>query len=344
MNSSGHRGAADGSRLTIDSLTIEFSGENAVVQPVESVSLEIRANEVVGLVGESGSGKSLTALSTLRLMASPNGRIASGRVQLNGIDLLSLPTRELRRIRGREIGVVFQDPNACLNPAFTVGEQISEVARVHLGLDRSAAWKKAVEALREVGIDDPEDRANSYPHQFSGGMRQRVMIAMAIVCRPQFLIADEPTTALDVTTQLEILRMLGRLQTELGLGILFVTHDLGLVSEFCDRLYVMYAGRIVEEGAVLDVFQTPRHPYTEALLRALPQMGHAGRELPVIPGELPSPGSHPPGCRFHPRCPYAVEGRCTDREPELTADELGKVRCVRTNEIHLQGVSRESLQ
>jgi len=328
-----------GSLLTVDSLTIEFDTDQGVVRPVEDVSLEIRDNQILGLVGESGSGKSLTAHSILRLMASPNGRIVSGHVWLDDQDLLTLPTKELRKIRGSRIGIVFQDPHSSLNPAFTVGEQISEVARVHLQLDRAHAWEKALEALRSVGIPDAETRATAYPYQFSGGMRQRVMIAMALVCGPQFLIADEPTTALDVTTQLEILRMLGRLQGELGLGILFVTHDLGLVSEFCDRVSVMYAGKVIEEGKVVDAFRTPRHPYTEALLRALPQMGRSGSDLPVIEGELPNLGSRPHGCRFHPRCPYALVGPCTDSEPELQAHERGKARCVRSKELRLHGVA-----
>jgi oligopeptide/dipeptide ABC transporter ATP-binding protein len=286
---------------------------------------------VLGLVGESGCGKTVTSLSILRLVPSPPGRVTAGAIRFAGRDLLGLAFRELRHVRGGEIAMVFQDPMASLNPAFTVGNQLIEAQRLHRAVSRVAARARAEELLARVGIPDPGRRLDEHPHQFSGGMRQRVMIAMALANEPRLLIADEPTTALDVTTQAEVLDLLRSLQRELGMAVLFVTHDLGVVADFCDRLAVMYAGQIVETGRVDDVFAAPRHPYTEGLLASVPEPG-VDRRLVAIPGTVPNPGAFPIGCRFHPRCRYA-EDRCATDPVALTAG----ARCVRCHELVLEG-------
>ncbi|PZN06662.1 MAG: dipeptide ABC transporter ATP-binding protein DppD, partial [Bacillota bacterium] len=282
-----------------------------------------RRGETLAVVGESGCGKSVTALSIMRLIPSPPGRIEAGEILFEGRDLLRLPEEEMRHIRGNEISMIFQEPMTSLNPVFTVGDQIAEVFMLHRGMGRREALEQAVEMLRHVGIPAPERRVREYPHQMSGGMRQRVMIAMALACHPKLLIADEPTTALDVTIQAQILDLMRRLKEELGMAILLITHDLGVVAEMAERVVVMYAGRVVEEGDVYSVFRNPVHPYTEGLLRSIPRLDEDRERLPAIEGTVPSPGQMPRGCPFHPRCPYATD-TCREVEPRL--EQLGEGR------------------
>ena len=295
------------SLLEVRRLTTSFATARGEVRAVDDVSFRVEPGETLCLVGESGCGKSVTALSVMRLVAPP-GRVAGGEMLFAGRDLLRLPEAEMRGLRGNEIAMIFQDPMTSLNPVYTVGEQIAEAIRLHRGAGRREAWAQAVDGMRDVAIPAPEARAKSYPHEMSGGMRQRVMIAMALACDPQLLIADEPTTALDVTIQAQILALLTRLRERRRLGLLLITHDLGVVAETADRVAVMYAGQIVEEAAVRDLFRRPRHPYTAGLLRAVPRLGAAGRRrLETIEGVVPSMLSLPPGCRFAPRCDYAAE-------------------------------------
>jgi oligopeptide/dipeptide ABC transporter ATP-binding protein len=276
----------------------------------------VRAGETVGVVGESGCGKSVTALSVLRLIQPP-GRIEPGsRILFEGRDLLPLSDAEIRHVRGNRIAMVFQEPMTALNPVFTVGEQIAEVVRVHAGASRRAAWERAVEMLSLMGIPSPGERAGQYPHQLSGGMRQRVMIAMALVMNPALVIADEPTTALDVTIQAQILELLADLQRRLGTAIMLITHDLGVIAESTSRVVVMYAGEVVEEAPVDELFARAHHPYTEGLLHAMPRVGQSRERLAVIPGTVPPPTAWPSGCRFRDRCPYAWE-RCEREHPPL---------------------------
>jgi oligopeptide/dipeptide ABC transporter ATP-binding protein len=301
------------------------------IKAVDDVSFEIKKNETLGLVGESGCGKSITALSIMRLVPSPPGRISGGRVLFRDRDLLQLSEEEMRRVRGNRISMVFQEPMTSLNPVFTVGDQIMEAIRLHQGLKGSAARDKAVEALRQVGLPDPADRLESYPHQLSGGMRQRVMIAMAISCGPELLIADEPTTALDVTIQAQILDLLRNLRSQMNTSIILITHDLGIVAEMCERVAVMYAGRIVEETDVVSLFAAPKHPYTVGLIGSVPVLGQVRDKLHVIPGSVPNLIDLPPGCKFAPRCQTRIEQNlaiCTQVEPELLAAEpRHTVRC-----------------
>jgi oligopeptide/dipeptide ABC transporter ATP-binding protein len=319
--------------LQVEDLRTHFSGDDGLVRAVDGVSFEIRAGETLALVGESGSGKSVTALSILRLVPEPPGRIVGGRVVFQGRDLLALPAGEMRRVRGREISMVFQEPMTSLNPVFTCGEQIVESLVLHEHLRGREARARTVELLRRVGIPSPEQRAGEYPHQLSGGMRQRVMIAMALACRPALLIADEPTTALDVTVQAQILELLRQLQDELGMAVLLITHDLGVVAETADRMAVLYAGQVVESCTVAVVFQRTCHPYTAGLLASLPRLGSRGTRLRVIPGQVPDAARLPAACRFHPRCPAAVE-RCRTLEPPLrTLDGDHTSRCWRAQEI-----------
>ena len=302
--------------LEVRDLRTEFHTEAGRFAAVDGVSFTIHRGETVGLVGESGSGKSVTSLSILRLIPSPPGRIAGGSILFEGRDLLRLSEAEMRRIRGNRIAMIFQEPMTSLNPVFTAGAQIAEALRWHRRLSRREAWERAVELLRLVGIPDPEARARQYPHQMSGGMRQRVMIAMAVACEPQLLIADEPTTALDVTVQAQILDLMKDLRRRLGTAILLITHDLGVVADMADRVLVMYAGRIVESAPVDDLFARPLHPYTEGLLKSMPQLHRRQDRLHVIPGQVPNPARLPSGCRFHPRCPYVMD-ICRQREPAL---------------------------
>ena len=317
--------------LEVEDLRTHFFTEEGVVRAVDGISFDVRERETLAVVGESGSGKSVTSLSILRLIPSPPGRIVSGAIRLRGRDLLRLSGEEMRRIRGKEISMIFQEPMTSLNPVYTCGEQIMEALVLHEKLGRAAARLRAIELLRMVGIPSPEQRVDEYPHQMSGGMRQRVMIAMALACKPAILIADEPTTALDVTIQAQILELLKRLQGELGMAVLLITHDLGVVAETADRVVVMYAGQVVESCDARSLFRRTLHPYTAALLRSLPRLGSRD-PLRVIPGSVPNPAAFPPGCRFAPRCPVA-EARCGEPVPLVELEPGHRVRCLRASEI-----------
>jgi oligopeptide/dipeptide ABC transporter ATP-binding protein len=302
--------------LEIEKLHTFFYTDNGVARAVDGVSLSVGVGETVGVVGESGCGKSVTALSILRLVRPP-GRIEEGSVmRFEGRDLLGLGEREMQHVRGNRIAMVFQEPMTALNPVFTIGDQIGEVARIHAGMSKRDAWAKAIEMLKVVGIPAPEQRASEYPHQLSGGMRQRVVIAMALVMNPALVIADEPTTALDVTIQAQILELLADLTRRLGTSVLLITHDLGVVAENCTRVIVMYAGEVVEEATTIDLFARAHHPYTEGLLGAMPRVGGEKDRLATIPGTVPPPTDWPKGCRFRDRCPYSWE-RCEAEHPPL---------------------------
>jgi peptide/nickel transport system ATP-binding protein len=298
--------------LRVEHLTTVFDTARGPVAAVDDVSFEIRAGETLGLVGESGSGKSVTALSIMRLVQPP-GRIAGGRVLFKGSDLLTVEERTIQAVRGADIALIFQEPMTALNPVFRIGDQIAETLIVHGRGTKREAWRKAVELLRAVRIPDPESRVMDYPHQLSGGMRQRVMIAIALSCQPSLVIADEPTTALDVTIQAEILDLLREMKAALGLSLLLITHDLGIVAETADRVAVMYAGRIVETGLVRDIFRNPAHPYTRGLLASIPG-GRRGERLRAIEGTVPLLGDLPAGCAFTPRCPNRFD-RCPTAPP-----------------------------
>lgn len=313
--------------LAVDDLVTTFSTEEGLVTPVDGVSFTVEQGETVGVVGESGCGKSVTSLSILRLVPSPPGRIAQGRILFEGQDLLTLSEREMRAIRGRDIAMIFQEPMTSLNPVFTCGDQILEALRRHQKVSATEARDQALELLRLVGIPLPEQRLGAYPHQLSGGMRQRIMIAMALCCHPRLLIADEPTTALDVTIQAQILDLLRHLKKQLSMAVLLITHDLGVVAETAERVVVMYAGKVVEEAPVRTLFHTPRHPYTEGLLRSIPRLDERRESLPVIDGMVPNLLDLPSGCRFHPRCPRA-ERRCREEAPALRSFGEGhRVAC-----------------
>ena len=302
--------------LSIENLRTYFHTDAGIARAVDGVSFRIEAGETVGLVGESGCGKSVTALSILRLIAQP-GRIEPGSKMLfEGKDLMLLSEEEIRRVRGNRIAMIFQEPMTALNPVFTIGDQIAEVARIHERASKKAAWSRAVEMLELVGIPSPAERAHEYPHQLSGGMRQRVVIAMALVMKPSLVIADEPTTALDVTIQAQILDLLKDLQTKFGTSVLLITHDMGVVAETCSRVIVMYGGEVVEEAPVDRIFAKPHHPYTEGLLGAMPRVGHERERLQTIPGTVPPPTQWPSGCRFHDRCKYAWD-RTEQEHPQL---------------------------
>jgi peptide/nickel transport system ATP-binding protein len=319
--------------LRLEELKTHFFTDDGVVRAVDGVTYELGERETLAVVGESGSGKSVTALSILRLIAEPPGRIVGGRILFKGRNLATLSSAEMRKIRGKEISMIFQEPMTSLNPVYTCGEQIIEALVLHERIDRKAARARAVAMLQLVGIPVPDQRVDEYPHQMSGGMRQRVMIAMALACRPAILIADEPTTALDVTIQAQILELLKRLQSELGMAVLLITHDLGVVAETADRVAVMYAGQVVEYCEVESAFRRTLHPYTAGLLASLPRLGDKRATLRVIPGNVPNPARFPSGCRFHPRCPVA-EDRCRNQEPPvLTFDGSHQTRCWRADEI-----------
>jgi oligopeptide/dipeptide ABC transporter ATP-binding protein len=305
-----------GSLLRVSNLRTYFDGSEGIVRAVDGVDFEIDRGKVLGVVGESGCGKSITALSILRLVPSPPGKIVSGEIFFKNRDLLKLSDAEMRSVRGKQIAMVFQEPMTSLNPVLSVGEQIGEMLRLHLKLSRRAALERAAEMLDRVGIPSPRQRVKDYPHQLSGGMRQRVMIAMAISCEPDLIIADEPTTALDVTIQAQILSLLARLREQMGLALILITHDLGIIAEVADEVAVMYAGKIIERTSTLSLFEDPRHPYTKGLLASLPAFAKRGERLPAIPGTVPGAGDLPKGCRFSPRCPVAVE-RCFHEEPPL---------------------------
>jgi oligopeptide/dipeptide ABC transporter ATP-binding protein len=290
---------------------------SGTARAVDGVSFELAAGETLGIVGESGCGKTVMSLSILRLIPEPPGHILPGSfIEFEGRNLLTLPPRELRAVRGNRIAMVFQEPMTSLNPVLPVGAQVAEAALVHQKLSRADARARTIDLLRLVGIPDPETRVDDYPHQLSGGMRQRVMIAMALICHPQILIADEPTTALDVTIQAQILDLLGRLRRELNMAVLLITHDLGVVAGSADRVVVMYAGQVVETAATRALFATPRHPYTEGLLASIPRLDQPRERLRSIPGSVPPATAWPTGCRFHPRCPYAWD-KCRTEEPPL---------------------------
>ena len=319
--------------LRLEDLRTHFFTDDGVVRAVDGVSFEVRPGETLAVVGESGSGKSVTSLSILRLVAEPPGKIVGGRILFRGVNLLELGPRAMRAIRGKEISMIFQEPMTSLNPVYSCGEQIMEALVLHEKMDRRAARARTIEMLKLVGIPSPEQRVDEYPHQMSGGMRQRVMIAMALACRPAILIADEPTTALDVTIQAQILELLKHLQEMLGMAVLLITHDLGVVAETADRVAVMYAGQVVEYCDVNAAFRRTLHPYTAGLLDALPRLGVKQETLRVIPGNVPDPSRFPSGCRFHPRCPVA-QPRCREAEPPvLTFDGDHQSRCWRADEI-----------
>jgi oligopeptide/dipeptide ABC transporter ATP-binding protein len=301
--------------LEVSELAIEFDSERGPVPAVRGIDFRIGEGETAALVGESGCGKSVTSLAILRLLVS-TGRIAAGSIRFGGVDLATLDEPAMRRIRGAQIGMVFQEPMTSLNPVLTVGEQIAEVIVLHRKLQKSAAMNEAVAMLERVGIPAAARRAKQYPHELSGGMKQRAMIAMALVCRPRLLLADVPTTALDVTIQAQILALLKSLQAEFKMAILLITHDLGVVAHFAENVHVMYAGKIVERATTADLFRSPLHPYTRALLGALPRPGHAGERLEAIPGRVPLPLALPKGCAFSPRC-KSVLPRCPGDLPEL---------------------------
>ena len=317
--------------LEIRGLKTHFKTDDGWVHAVDGVDLSVDSGETVCLVGESGSGKSVTAMSVLKLVPMPPGRIVAGQVLWDGRDLVPLPPAEMQRLRGREIGVVFQEPMTALNPVYTVGEQICEGLRLHEGLSRAAALERATELLALVHIPQAARRVHDYPHQFSGGMRQRVMIAMALACQPRLLIADEPTTALDVTIQAQILDLLTELKERLGMAILLITHAMGVVAEVAQRVVVMYAGQVIEEGSVEEVFERPWHPYTQGLIRSIPRIdadASRGARLVSIPGTVPSLIEPPPGCRFAPRCAH-VRAACTQATPALRAVGTGhRVACI----------------
>ncbi len=308
--------------LRIEGLKTYFHTDDGTAKAVDGVNYAIKPGETLGVVGESGSGKSVTALSILQLLPMPPGKFEGGRILFRGEDLLSAGEERLREIRGNEIAMIFQEPMTALNPVFTVGNQIAETVRLHQGLDADAARERSIEMLRRVGIPAPEKRVDEYPHQLSGGMRQRVMIAMAMACDPSLLIADEPTTALDVTIQAQILDLIKELQEDAGMSVLLITHDLGVVAETAHHVAVMYAGRVVEYASADDIFDRPRHPYTIGLMRSLPDLAVAGERLTTIPGIVPSATNFPSGCRFRTRCPLATD-RCTSEVPALEPVEAG---------------------
>ncbi len=318
--------------LEIRDLVTEFGTERGVVRAVDGVSFEVARGRTVGVVGESGCGKSVTALSVMRLVASPPGRIASGQILFEGKDLLALDERGMRAIRGNRIAMIFQEPMTSLNPVFTAGYQVAEAVSLHQGKSAKEARAIARDTFQKVGIPSPEERLDAYPHQLSGGMRQRVMIAMALACRPELLIADEPTTALDVTIQAQILELLRGLQRELGMSILLITHDLGVVAETCDEVVVMYAGRVVERATTAALFAGPRHPYTAGLLRSVPPIPTEDTpparraRLPEIRGMVPQLWALPAGCKFASRCD-AAQDRCRTEEPALVTLGASQVRC-----------------
>ena len=302
--------------LSVEGLKTQFHTDDGTVKAVDGVSFSIKKGETLGLVGESGCGKSVTALSVMRLISQP-GRVADGRISFDGVNLLDLPENEMRQVRGNKISMIFQEPMTSLNPVFTVGNQIIEAIILHQKKSKSEAREQTIEMLRKVKIPSPETRVDEYPHQLSGGMRQRVMIAMALSCNPKLLIADEPTTALDVTVQAQILDLLKDLQKEFGMSILIITHNLGVVADIADNVAVMYASKIVEYSSAKEIFGSPKHPYTGGLFKSVPRLGASKLEkLSVIPGVVPNPTRFPSGCKFHPRCPVA-EARCKDIEPTL---------------------------
>lgn len=320
----------NGNLLEVRGLKTQFFTEAGVVRAVDGVDFVVRRGEVLGLVGESGCGKSVTSLSVMKLVSRP-GEIVEGEILFDDEDLVKKRESEMLHVRGNRISMIFQQPTSCLNPVFRVGAQLAEVLHIHEKASKAEGKKRAVELLEMVGIPEPESRVDAYPHELSGGMAQRVMIAMALACLPELLIADEPTTALDVTIQAQILDLIDNLQAQMDTSVILITHDLGVVAEMCDRVDVMYAGRIVEEADVVDLFQDPKHPYTEALIGSTPVLGQAEKELVAIPGTVPNLIDLPSGCKFAPRCTARIEHDleiCTRQEPEIKEVAPGhKVRC-----------------
>ncbi len=316
--------------LSVKDLRLWFVNDFGATQILNGINFDIYAGETLGIVGESGCGKSMTSLCTMRLLESPPARI-DGQILLDGVNVLELSEKEMQAMRGNKLSMIFQEPMTSLNPVYTVGNQISEALILHQGMSKKEAMAKSVEMLRKVKVALPEQRVHEYPHQLSGGMRQRVMIAMALACQPDLLIADEPTTALDVTVQAQVLKLMKQLQQDMGTAIAFITHDLGVISEMCDRVVVLYCGEVMEESPVDELFASPMHPYTEGLLSTLPKFGQEG-ELATIAGTVPPAGKFPAGCVFAPRCPYATE-KCHSCKPALTMTKEGhKVRCFRYSE------------
>jgi oligopeptide/dipeptide ABC transporter ATP-binding protein len=321
---------SDGNILEVRSLKTYFFTEEGVVKAVDGVDFSVKPGEVLGLVGESGCGKSVTSLSIMRLIAPP-GKIMEGEILFEGQDLLKLPEREMVSMRGNRLSMIFQQPQSSLNPVFTAGEQVAEVLQIHKNMEKKEAWERAIELLRLVGIADPERKASAFPHEMSGGQAQRVMIAMGLALNPQLLIADEPTTALDVTIQAQILDLIRDLKTRMGTSVILITHDLGVIAEMAERVAVMYAGQIVEQTDVEDLFVHPLHPYTQGLIGSIPILGQVAERLEVIPGSVPNLINLPPGCRFAPRCKARLAHQlqiCTQVEPTLEAVNPGhRVRC-----------------
>ncbi len=311
--------------LEIENLSVEFPSNNGVMHAVDGVSLSINTGEVLGIVGESGSGKSVTMMALMGLVSFP-GRVRADVLRFDGHDLMALSERDRRKLIGKDLSMIFQDPTTSLNPCFTVGFQLAETLKLHMGMDKAQARRRSIELLEQVGIPAPESRLGVYPHQLSGGMSQRVMIAMAIACNPKLLIADEPTTALDVTIQAQILDLLRSLQKDRGMALVLITHNMGVVSEMAQRVAVMYAGQLMEQRTAQSLFHTPQHPYTEALMASMPERSHGSERLATIPGMVPGLFDRPSGCLFSPRCSYANTTQCQTR-PGLTALADGSVRC-----------------
>ncbi|MBD3316843.1 MAG: ATP-binding cassette domain-containing protein [Chitinivibrionales bacterium] len=317
--------------LSVENLTVEFHTPDGIVRAVEDLSFTINRGKTMCVVGESGCGKSVTALSIMRLLPIPPAKVVSGRILLDNRDLLTFPNERIRRIRGNDIAMIFQDPMTSLNPVFTCGHQIMEPLLLHQGLNKKAAREQAIELLRHVRIPDPHKRVDEYPHQLSGGMRQRVMIAVALACNPKLLIADEPTTALDVTIQAQILDLLAMLKDEHDMSVMFITHDLGIVAEIADEVLVLYAGKTVERGSAEAIYENAKHPYTIGLLESVPRMDRACEKLSVIPGTLPDPTNFKPGCRFYDRCSRHSD-QCLTQPPEIRMGDSHFAACYHTEE------------
>ena len=315
------------SLLSVKDLQVQFHTKKGINTAVDGISFSIGKGEILGIVGESGCGKSVSSMSILRLLGT-NAKISEGSIKLGDRELLTLTEDEMCKIRGNEIAMIFQDPMTALNPIMTIGDQLIEPLVIHQGYKKKDAWKEAIEVLKKVGIAAPEKRMKEYPHQLSGGMRQRVMIAMAVSCAPKLLIADEPTTALDVTIQAQILELMMELREKMDTAIMLITHDMGVVAETADNILVLYAGKVVEYGSVKDIFNDPKHPYTQGLLSSIPPLTEDKEELNTIEGTVPAPGQMPAGCRFSPRCPYATE-RCKVEQPGIYQAGGALVSCFR---------------
>lgn len=319
--------------LEVKNLKTYFYTDDGVATAVDDVSYEVDRGETLGLVGESGCGKSVSALSIMRLIPDPPGKVVGGEVIFKGRDLLKIPEKEMQQVRGNDIGMIFQEPMTSLNPVFTCGNQIEETVILHQKLSKSDAKAKAIEMLKLVGIPAPEQRYNEYPHQLSGGMRQRIMIAIALACNPEILIADEPTTALDVTVQAQILELIKRLQDELGMGVIMITHDLGVIAEVSKRVAVMYASKVAEYGDVNDIFYNPKHPYTLGLLSSIPKLNKTKGRLATIEGFVPPSTAYPKGCHFCTRCPYAIEKCWNEQPPAFEVSKGHTAACWRIDEV-----------